>query len=1216
MDNNNPIKYSDLVKPDNSILDLIKQLDDLKISYSDALKSVNSEAIKLKVSLQSVSGATNDNRTKIRQAATEADKLTAAKKQLAFAESEVAKELAEVRKATAEANQMNKLAAKIADTAEGSYNRLSAQYSLNKIVLNDMSAAMRKNTKEGRELEEQTRQIYEEMKNLQSATGMNQLNVGNYPELTEGIQGYGDKLKDALGLNNEFGNSLLKLGQGGQEAKGMFTAIGDGAKALGKTLLGLLANPVFLAIAGVAGVGLAFKFWFDYNQGLVEATRLTQQFTGKTGDDLKAYRNEVTAIADVYNKDIKDVLEAANALSKQFGIEQGEALKLVKDGFVSGGDVSGQLLENIKEYPTYFREAGISASGFVAITTQATKQGIFSDKGIDVIKEGNIRIREMTKATKEALDGIGLSSTELQKGLQDGSLTTFDVMQKVSEKLNTLPASSAAVGTAIADIFGGPGEDAGLRYLKTLKDIDTDLDSVKTKAGNLARIQEKQLQSQIELSNHISALFDLTGGSFEEMVGNAKLFINEGLIKIIKYAIDTINYFRDLYNESIVFRGAIQAIILSFSNMWTVIKSVFSFLIENVKISAQAIKGLLTLDFEMLSGAFERYANNFKNTGKEIVKGFSDNIQTGIKNLNKKLEPIKVPVVSNNTPLAFSSQATGTGGGGKKTDTKTKSAKTKDPAKELEAIYKTNLDLKRKYQDAELALEKDGFAKRRMQTTYNYARQIEDLKHQLETDKKLSSEAKQNINGIISSLEKQQSEELKTIESERQLSILEQQKQGLQLRLESARKGSEQEIALRRELIEKEREIALQQNASAEPGKQQSESDINAKFDTQISGLYDTYLDQQMKIFDAQQDLAQSEFDLLRKTEGEKTRFKLNAEKERLQKILELNKTAGVKLSDAEIKTIQNTISKINKEIDQSSKDEKSKDIYGLFGLKLTDEEKQGIAEATSFAIDQIGQLLEAKVQAADAALQKAQQETEGAKSRVDAEIEARNNGYANNVITAQKELDLARKNEEKAAKDKEKAVKRQQQLDTITQMSSLVTASANIWSSLSAIPIVGPALAVAALGLMWGSFAASKIKAKQASKGEESYGDGTVELLQGGSHQSGNDIDLGTKSNGVRRRAEGGEFFAVINKRNSKRFRNVIPDVIKSFNNGTFTDKYGKAFSSDGLAFNTQTNEIDLGSIGDDVRAIKEQNSRKTYVDGNGNTVETYKNLKRTILN
>ena len=95
----------------------------------------------------------------------------------------------------------------------------------------------------------------------------------------------------------------------------------------------------------------------------------------------------------------------------------------------------------------------------------------------------------------------------------------------------------------------------------------------------------------------------------------------------------------------------------------------------------------------------------------------------------------------------------------------------------------------------------------------------------------------------------------------------------------------------------------------------------------------------------------------------------------------------------------------------------------------------------------------------------------------------------------------------------------------------------------------------------MWGSFAAAKIKAYQVTKpATEQYGDGTVELLQGGSHASGHDIDLGTKPNGTRRRAEGGEFFAVINKRNSRRFRDVIPDVINSFNDGTFADRYQRA--------------------------------------------------------
>lgn len=134
---------------------------------------------------------------------------------------------------------------KINQSAEGSYNRLSAQYSLNKIYLNNMTKAERENTGEGRKLVEQTKEIYEEMKRLQEATGKFQLNVGNYTQASDAIIAYGDRLKESLGLNSAFGESLLALGRGGEEAKGVFTAMGDGAKALGKTLLTLMANPVF-----------------------------------------------------------------------------------------------------------------------------------------------------------------------------------------------------------------------------------------------------------------------------------------------------------------------------------------------------------------------------------------------------------------------------------------------------------------------------------------------------------------------------------------------------------------------------------------------------------------------------------------------------------------------------------------------------------------------------------------------------------------------------------------------------------------------------------------------------------------------------------------------------------------------------------------------------------------------------------------------------------
>lgn len=1216
-DNNNPIKYSDLISPDNSITDLIKQLDELSDTYTNALKNIKAEAIQLAEILKKVSGATEDGRKTTKKAADDAERLARAQRDLAFAESENAKKLAELKLAQQEANQINKLIVKINQSAEGSYNRLSAQYSLNKIYLNNMTKAERENTEEGRKLVAQTKEIYEEMKRLQEATGKFQLNVGNYTEASDAIIAYGDKLKETLGLNSAFGESLLALGRGGAESKAVFTAIGDGAKALGKTLLGLLSNPVFLAIAGIAAAGAAFKWWYDYNAGLVEATRLTQQFTGKSGDDLKAFRNEVQAVADSFNADFRETLIATNALSKQFGISANEALQLVKDGFLAGGDANGEFLDTLKEYPAYFKEAGISADQFVAIVTQTNKMGIFSDKGVDAIKEANLRLREMTTATAAALDGIGISSEQVQKDLQTGTKTTFDVIQDVSAKLAELPDNAATVGAAIADIFGGPGEDAGLQYLRTLKDISTNMDEVKGKAGVLAQLQEEQLQSQIELQNALSGLFDATGGNFETLTTQAKVFVNQGLTAIIKGVIDVVNYLIELYNESVLIRAIWNGIVAGFKTTFDTLGNLFGFFIDIVKATGTALKGAFTLDFDDVKKGLSDYAAAYGNLVKAQVKDITQNFKEGLDDMQKKIKPITIPVSVGDTPK----EPTGNKPVTTQNPTVTPMGKSdaekaaEQQAKQIEAAYKKNLEATRKLQDAQLQLETDEWAKRRQQTQYQYSRQIEDLQHQLQTEKDLNETGRQAINATITALEQQQTEALLKIEQDRQLQELALQKESIELRLQAVKEGSEQEKQLRMQLLENERQTALLQNQQKPTGQQQDAAAINASFDAKGAGIADEYLQAQLQIFDQQQALAQSEFDLLRNSEARKTQFRLQAEKERLQKVLELNQQAANKLSDVEVQTIQNTIKKIDQEIEQSKGEERGTDIYGLFGLNLDDDQKEAINTSMQYALDALNTFTAARVAAADAAVEQADKEVSAAQSALDAELEARANGYANNVVQAQKELDLAKKNQEKALKEQQKAQKQQAAIQTLQQIGNMVTATALIWSQLG-FPFAIPAIAV-----MWASFAASKIKAAQLAKqtgetgGTETYGDGTVELLEGGSHQSGNDIDLGTKPDGTRRRAEGGEFFAVINKRSSRRFRKIIPDVINSLNNGTFAHKYLKSYSDgDGLTLNVTGQSPDLRNLSDDVREIKEQNRRRVYVDGDGNTIESYKNLKRKI--
>mgnify|MGYP001079974808 CR=1 FL=1 len=352
------------------------------------------------------------------------------------------------------------------------------------------------------------------------------MTIGNYKEEVKAAWMELNHLNDSMGsfgiISGSFGDSLQSLGNAG--------SVLEGLSGIGK----IFQNKWLLGLGAVGAAGAGIGWWVNYNKGLTEATRLTQQFTEKSGEDLKAYRTEVQAIADFYGKDFKEVLIGANAVSKQFGISAEESLKLIQDGFIAGADANGEFLDTLREYPAYFKEAGISAETFIAITAQAAKSGIYSDKGVDVIKEGNLRIREMTTATAAALEGIGISADKVQEQLRTGQKTTFDIIQMVSQRLSELPDSASVVGTALADIFGGPGEDAGLQYVRTLKDIKTNLDDVKDETGQLGDVQEEMIESQKRLATAVSDLFDMTGGSFETMTARIKTFGNTVIADLLE----------------------------------------------------------------------------------------------------------------------------------------------------------------------------------------------------------------------------------------------------------------------------------------------------------------------------------------------------------------------------------------------------------------------------------------------------------------------------------------------------------------------------------------------------------------------------------------------------------------------------------------------------------------------------------------------------------
>lgn len=531
-------------------------IDKLQTIYNTQAKNVSSASDKLTEAFVRQAEIAEQLMKKIKQKA-DAEKLSTKEvKELSKASAEASKAMQQAAKAEEAMNKAQKAANTTRKSAtmteEERIRFIKEALALSDKEVHSIDEANEAN-KRLRQAVKMVRDTDEDYKNtlgkLNSTIGVNtdyvKRNSDRYTQQKMTIGGYKEEVKAAwMELNNlndsmgsfgiiagSFGNSLQSLGNAGS----MF----EGLSGIGK----IFQNKWLLGLGAVGAAGAGVGWWVNYNKGLTEATRLTQQFTEKSGEDLKAYRTEVQAIADFYGKDFKEVLIGANAVSKQFGISAEESIRLIKDGFIAGADANGEFLDTLREYPAYFKEAGISAETFIAITAQAAKSGIYSDKGVDVIKEGNLRIREMTAATAAALEGIGISADKVQEQLRTGQKTTFDIIQMVSERLNELPDSASVVGTALADIFGGPGEDAGLQYIRTLKDIKTNLSDVKDETGELGQAQEDMIESQKRLSTELSLLFDATGGAFESMAARVKASIasmNADLLSLVRKGIESI----------------------------------------------------------------------------------------------------------------------------------------------------------------------------------------------------------------------------------------------------------------------------------------------------------------------------------------------------------------------------------------------------------------------------------------------------------------------------------------------------------------------------------------------------------------------------------------------------------------------------------------------------------------------------------------------------
>lgn len=1196
------IKYSDIIEPDDSIEKLVKQLGELNQSYETMVNAIRAGADRIVHSLKSASGATSEGRKAIDEATASTSRLERAQNELKLALSDTGKQIAWLKAQTSDANRATVEQQRYIQQAISSYDRLKSDLKQTVELYKSLTATERADSEMGQQLLNNILNLKNQIKALDDQM---KPHIQTLSEV--------EKAEQRLAyLQSDEGKRLLEL-------KAKIAELTSARKQQKATVDPLAQAQEKLAYAQ-SEENQQLKL---YSTQIREANQIAQ-LQATIANSAEGSYNRLSA-QYALNKIRLNQMSAAEREAADSGKKLEAETNAIYQQMIKLQEATGNYRLSVGHYQKTWDGLGISISQVVrelpAVAVSLNTFFLGISNNIPMVVDEINRLRKQN----ELLAAEGKEQISVTKSIVK-SLFSWNTALVVL--LTVFSMYGKEIITWIDKTLAG--RDAAKSFEDALEDLNDELGKGSTGAyGQQIAVLRRLSENWRDLGDNIKA-------QTQWIKDNEKEFSKLGI------AIDSINDANNAFvdnTESVV--AAYKARAKAEAALNVVSQQYQKLLVAENKAELEKVREY---------GFFDKTINYFKALWGGISGPDSDlslgtrlkkQRQRNVESLQKDADALEKEVESYfNVWKFYEDQADDLFKeiGLEESHKKDKGGRT--PRDADDRLNNLALAAEKAYQKSRTEIERDENKKRRAEAFASFNQEIADLndkysriqkilngqnekyKKLTESQKETAIKALDDIENAIKNKQKGLTLSLDLLNIDVEIQKAEQLLELLELEGEVSKKGSYEELSNSLKRLDVERQIALLKNAQLPEAKRQPTSAINASFDKQKAITVGSF---NMSSFDEQQALDEAVFNEVKRSETEITRFKLEQEKARWQEQIRLAEAGGLDWSQAQIDAAKATVKGIDRELSELDDFIKNIGKKGLGGtllekLGFDDDQIDALKDAVNIVIEQLQSIMDAEVELAEQAVEAAEKRVEAAQKAYDAEVEARNNGYANNVATAKKELEQEKKNQQEKQKMLQAAQKRQEAMNTVTQASSLVTASANLWSSFSSIPIVGPALALAAIATMWTSFAVAKIKAKQvtASQSDE-YGEGGLEFLEGGSHASGDDIDLGVKNKKKRRmRAEGGEALAIINKHKTRKYRKILPDVVDSLNKGTFEDKYLNAFAnSEGLSISLNSNgSVDLSKIENDVRSIRKQNETRYYTMPDGTVIMQHKNVKRIIKN
>jgi hypothetical protein len=398
---------------------------------------------------------------------------------------------------------------------------------------------------------------------------------------------------------------------------------------------------------------------------------------GFTSSEITKVTEATLALAQASDSDLATAAEVAGSTLRAFGLDASETQRVtdvMASSFSSSALDMSLFKDSMKFVAPVAKSAGLSLEETSAMLAALANNGIKGSQAgtalrriIQELGTGSGTVSEKIAALNESglnltssFDEVGRSASsallvlgnsigdvgnlttqfEGAEGAAAGMAATMDsgAMGGIARMKSAIEGAQIAIGSALAPTISKI-VDKIAELAQRFTNLDSSTKDMIITIGGLAAVIGPLL---VVLPTMISAIG--TALSLIATPVGAIIAIVAALAAAFLYffddikgpMVDFINFFINLYNESMIFRGAVQSVIMHFKNMFAVGKFIFTSLYdiistivsrigENLSAFGEIITGVFTFDAAKISSGWNRLMDNSFGGIGDIINDVAEN---------------------------------------------------------------------------------------------------------------------------------------------------------------------------------------------------------------------------------------------------------------------------------------------------------------------------------------------------------------------------------------------------------------------------------------------------------------------------------------------------------------------------------------------------------------------------------------------------------------